>query len=587
MKEINRVGVAWFLVIFILIASLSVVAAQTPKSPPKNFPSKTLFGYLPKDFWKDFGKETIRHNPKLSNVDKAKLIVQTIDDFSQHYEFAANTGLGGRGAYLTDLSLPGAETCNDWTIRLGDAFTGAGIPTSKIFSVYSEVSTGVQSVVKGVNRNHGASAVLADDGEMYVFDVWQQGHDQSGQNIIGYGPISGVGKSRYNGMPFKNWEALQANANRPNIKVNEAYKWEKALITEMVGKVKLYLKAAFKKGGCTKNVSDNQINGEIEKRVSSSISSRRAFDPYWIVNGLILDGLLNCQALKINTSVILLIDTSGSMSSNNKLTDAKRAAKKAIRSMPPDVEIGIMSYSGKCGQNFPFTIFVQDKGKLNKAIDSLSAGGGTPMTTAILQAAKAIWKFGHGEKGKIIVLCDGQNDCKGNPVQAAYVIRHEFDIKMKKKKTSIGEIRFWAHLNPEHWNEALGPQLAWAAEPTYEGFMRMNLKKLQAIPERPKVSIRIYTVGFQVSKSQQKVLDDIAKAGGGTSASAENMEELTKAFSDTITDQRKPEPKPKTKPVSEDGWQSIRKDKSSSKGLTEEPLERRKKPKGHKTGYGF
>jgi len=133
----------------------------------------------------------------------------------------------------------------------------------------------------------------------------------------------------------------------------------------------------------------------------------------------------------------------------------------------------------------------------------------------------------------------------------------------------------------------LGPSLAWAADPA--GFTRTDFEKLQASPERLKIPIKTYTVGLQVNKSQQKVLDDVATAGGGTSASAKNMEELTKAFSDAISDQGGPEPKPKPKsqPPDESSWQSIREDDSSSTGLAEEPLEKKKIPKGHKTGYGF
>jgi len=45
-----------------------------------------------------------------------------------------------------------------------------------------------------------------------------------------------------------------------------------------------------------------------------------------------------------------------------------------------------------------------------------------------------------------------------------------------------------------------------------------------------------------------------------------------------------PKPQPR---LSEDNWQSIHEDASSLKGLPEEPLEGRKKPKGHSTKYGF
>lgn len=270
---------------------------------------------------------------------------------------------------------------------------------------------------------------------------------------------------------------------------------------------------------------------------------------------------INCTATpfvpNINTSVVLLLDLSGSMA-GKKLADAKAAAKKVIKTMPPDFEVGIMTYEGACNQNFPFMTFTQDKQRLENAIDSLTTGGGTPLSTALTQAAQAIIKLGNGKQGKIILLCDGQDDCHGDLVGEASLIKKGLDVKMPKKggETSSAQTRFWAHLNLEYWKVALGTSLAWAADP--DGFTRFDFGSLQAPPERQSIPIRIYTVGFQVNKSQQKVLDDVATAGGGTSASAENMEELTKAFSDAIIDEPapKPTPPPIAKPANRDEWQS-------------------------------
>ena len=49
---------------------------------------------------------------------------------------------------------------------------------------------------------------------------------------------------------------------------------------------------------------------------------------------------------------------------------------------------------------------------------------------------------------------------------------------------------------------------------------------------------------------------------------------------------RPPNPQPQTQ-VLENTWQSIREDDSSSSGLSEESLKKKKAPKGRKTGYGF
>ena len=110
-------------------------------------------------------------------------------------------------------------------------------------------------------------------------------------------------------------------------------------------------------------------------------------------------------------------------------------------------------------------------------------------------------------------------------------------------------------------------------------------------------------------------MDDVATAGGGTSASAENMEELTKAFNDAIID--KPAPTPTPEPANRDKWQRLR-PKTSPPPITQNPQPtpqrppsddgwapiggtgssttrdksgssegERNIPKGHKTPYGF
>ena len=327
---------------------------------------------------------------------------------------------------------------------------------------------------------------------------------------------------------------------------------------------------------------------------------------------------INCTATRGNaniaTSVVLLLDLSDSMK-GQKLSDAKAAAKKVIRTMPADFEIGIMTYAGACGQIFPFMSFTQDKQKLENAIDSLTTGGATPLSDALTQAAEAIRKVGNGKRGKIILLCDGQDSCNGNLIAEATLIGKSIGVKMPEKggKTSSAQTRFWAYLSSEYWKGALGQSIAWAADPA--GFTRTDFKKLQAAPGRQTIPIKIYTVGLQVSKSQQKVMDDVATAGGGTSASAENMEELTKAFNDAIID--KPAPTPTPEPANRDKWQSLR-PKTSPPPITQNPQPtpqrppsddgwapiggtgssttrdksgstegQRNIPKGHKTPYGF
>ncbi len=105
--------------------------------------------------------------------------------------------------------------------------------------------------------------------------------------------------------------------------------------------------------------------------------------------------------------------------------------------------------------------------------------------------------------------------------------------------------------------------------------------------------IRIHAIGFDIKKgsAEEKQLKGIARNGGGSYYPASNAEELNEVLKATVEKailESTPPPPPKQQPrFQEDTWQSIRERDSSSTGLAEEPLERRKIPKGHRTGYGF
>ena len=155
------------------------------------------------------------------------------------------------------------------------------------------------------------------------------------------------------------------------------------------------------------------------------------------------------------------------------------------------------------------------------------------MSPAIGQAAFAIQAYGRGPRGTIILLCDGQNSCSENPVEAAdRVFRRLIQIK-RRQSTS------WRRIFSDF---QLFPSL-YADTPRHPGFAPVDMN--DPIPAgRENMPITVSTVGFQVSSAQQRVLDDVARAGGGISASAENMAQLTQAFSSAIQQASQVTPSP-------------------------------------------
>ena len=203
--------------------------------------------------------------------------------------------------------------------------------------------------------------------------------------------------------------------------------------------------------------------------------------------------------------------------------DLEKALNELSNMTGGSVEIGIMPYSGSCGDTFSLFAFSQNSNDLTSAINSLGAGGSTPMSPALYQARHALLAYGHGRSGLIILLCDGQNDCSENPVKAADNIH---------QSVFPGNPGGVARLLRELGRFQLVPSL-YAQGQALPGFTPIDMTK-PIPPERQKLPITVSTVGFQVSANEQKVLDEVAKAGGGISGSAQNIDQLTSAFTSAI-----------------------------------------------------
>lgn len=101
-------------------------------------------------------------------------------------------------------------------------------------------------------------------------------------------------------------------------------------------------------------------------------------------------------------TTMLVIDISGSMDKNDKLTAAKDAAKAYVSQMRSGDQAGLMTFDTKVYYVQPITT---DITALTNAIDGLKTGGDTAMFDALVEAEKAL----EGVTGRksIIVLADG------------------------------------------------------------------------------------------------------------------------------------------------------------------------------------
>lgn len=122
-----------------------------------------------------------------------------------------------------------------------------------------------------------------------------------------------------------------------------------------------------------------------------------------------------------NADIALVIDRSGSMR-NGGLSSVKDAARSFVDQVDPGTRIAVVSLGG--GVNVD-TGFTEDKSVLRNRINSLSAGGGTPLGQAISTASNLDWD--NDKNRGMIVLSDGSaNDNVAGPGESAR--ENEIDV---------------------------------------------------------------------------------------------------------------------------------------------------------------
>ena len=119
------------------------------------------------------------------------------------------------------------------------------------------------------------------------------------------------------------------------------------------------------------------------------------------------------RTAKQRATVVLTLDTSGSMIATDvapdRLAAAKQAADNFVQALPRGIQLGLVSFSSNASvQVAPTT----DRASVEAAINGLQAGGGTATASAINLSLKAISavpvaKDGKAAPGAIVLMSDG------------------------------------------------------------------------------------------------------------------------------------------------------------------------------------
>ena len=87
------------------------------------------------------------------------------------------------------------------------------------------------------------------------------------------------------------------------------------------------------------------------------------------------------------SNLVFLIDTSGSMNTNNKLPLLKRAMRLLLNNLNPQDRVAIVAYAGSAGLVLPSTAASEQK-KIRKALRKMKSGGSTAGAEGIELAYK-------------------------------------------------------------------------------------------------------------------------------------------------------------------------------------------------------
>ena len=206
------------------------------------------------------------------------------------------------------------------------------------------------------------------------------------------------------------------------------------------------------------------------------------------------------------SSTLFLFDLSGSMNENGgetipKIQQAKNASKStlnALRSNPQGAinQVAVYGFSGSCvtDPTREISSFDTDLNAVEQRINSMYAGGGTPLNQAIKAAeckmAAHLQKEGQ-QKGKLIILSDGQGTCGSIRPSGVY-----HSAPLQKSRSVI--------VNANQCGLSNG-------SPT---------------------SVSYYTVGFNIQPGSpaERDLQYLSQISGGKYLNVQNQTQLTRAF---------------------------------------------------------
>ena len=125
------------------------------------------------------------------------------------------------------------------------------------------------------------------------------------------------------------------------------------------------------------------------------------------------------------SSVMLVLDVSGSMSADDlkpdRITAARQAARAFVEALPDDTQVGLVSFSSSASVRAPLG---RDRDSVLRAIDAPRPDGGTAIGEGLDLALDQIARLPAGPDGvrppgMVVLLSDGENSIGREPAEVA------------------------------------------------------------------------------------------------------------------------------------------------------------------------
>jgi Ca-activated chloride channel family protein len=134
-------------------------------------------------------------------------------------------------------------------------------------------------------------------------------------------------------------------------------------------------------------------------------------------------------------NVMLVLDTSGSMSEEGKLDMAKRGLKVFLAQLSPTDRVGLISFNDQIFYNQPVDPFSRDRAKLLSQIGQLFPGGETAVYDAAEAGLRSIQRLHDSSRiNAVVVLTDGEDN---QSKQTASELAHKLEQQARSEGLTV------------------------------------------------------------------------------------------------------------------------------------------------------